>query len=129
MIAPLVQERAKTLSEVPSLVDFFFSDVLEYESSLLSGKLEEGQANVVLNKTLQALADIGGWRAGDLEAVIRPLADGLGQKAGPFFSVLRVAFTGRTASPPLFETMEVLGRERCMARLKAALDRLEPKKK
>ena len=128
-IAPLVQERAKTLSEVPSLVDFFFSDVLEYEGSLLSGKLEEGQANIVLNKTLQALADIGGWRAGDLEAVVRPLADGLGLKAGPFFGVLRVAFTGRTASPPLFETMEVLGRERCMARLKAALDRLEPEKK
>ena len=99
------------------------------KAACCQGKLEEGQANVVLNKTLQALADIGGWRAGDLEAVVRPLADGLGLKAGPFFSVLRVAFTGRTASPPLFETMEVLGRERCMARLKAALDRLEPEKK
>ena len=128
-IAPLVQERAKLLSEVPSLVDFFFTDGLEYESGLLPGKLEKGQANEVLKKTLQALDGIRGWRAGDLESAVRPLADGLGLKAGPFFSVLRVAVTGRTASPPLFETMEVLGRDRCMARLKAALDRLEPEKK
>jgi glutamyl-tRNA synthetase len=48
----------------------------------------------------------------------------MGLKAGPFFGVLRVAVTGRTASPPLFETMEVLGRDRCMARLKAALQKL-----
>ena len=128
-IAPLVQERAKLLSEVPSMVDFFFSDVLEYESSLLPGKLEKRQAIDVLKKTLQALEGIEGWRAGDLETSVRPLAEGLGLKAGPFFTVLRVAITGRTASPPLFETMEVLGRDRCMARLKVALDRLEPDQK
>jgi glutamyl-tRNA synthetase len=124
-----VQERAKTLSEVPSLVDFFFVDVLEYESGLLPGKLELGLASEVLKKTLQALDGIVEWRTADLEAAVRPLADAMGLKAGPFFGVLRVAVTGRTASPPLFETMEVLGRQRCMARLKAALDRLEPQKK
>jgi glutamyl-tRNA synthetase len=128
-IAPLVQERAKTLSEVPSLVDFFFSDVLEYESGLLPGKLEKGQARGVLEKTLQALESVREWQAGDLESAVRPLTEAMGLKAGPFFGVLRVAVTGRTASPPLFETMEVLGRDRGMARLKAALDRLEPQKK
>ncbi len=128
-IAPLVQERAKLLSEVPSLVDFFFSDVLEYESSLLPGKLEKRQAIDVLKKTLQALDGIEGWRAGDLETSVRPLAEGLGLKTGPFFTVLRVAITGRTASPPLFETMEVLGRDGCLARLKVALDKLEPGQK
>jgi glutamyl-tRNA synthetase len=127
-IAPLVQERAKLLSEVPSLVDFFFIDGLEYESSLLQGKLEKGQAREVLERTLQALDGIGQWRTSELEPAVRPLADGLGLKAGPFFGVLRVAVTGRTASPPLFETMEVLGRDRCIARLKSALDRLEPHK-
>jgi glutamyl-tRNA synthetase len=128
-IAPLVQERAKTLSEVPSLVDFFFSDVLEYESGLLPGKLERGQAIDVLKKALQALDGIAGWRAGDMETSVRPLTEELGFKAGPFFGVLRVAVTGRTASPPLFETMEVLGKDRCMARLQSALGRLEPQKK
>jgi len=128
-ISPLVQERAKTLSEVPSLVDFFFTDGLEYDSSLLQGKMEKGQAGEVLKKTLHALDNIREWRAGDLETAVRPLADGLGLKAGPFFGVLRVAVTGRTASPPLFETMEVMGRDRCMTRLKAALDKLESDKK
>ncbi len=123
-IAPLVQERAKLLSEVPSLVDFFFVDNLEYETSLLPGKLEKEQAGEVLRQTLQALDGIGEWRTADLESAVRPLVEGLGLKAGPFFGVLRVAVTGRTASPPLFETMEVLGRDRCMARLKTALGRL-----
>jgi glutamyl-tRNA synthetase len=123
-IAPLVQERAKVLSEVPSLVDFFFSNELEYESSLLKGKLDRGQASEVLTKTLRALDGIREWHAGDLEAEVRPLAEEVGLKAGPFFGVLRVAVTGRTASPPLFETMEVLGRGRCMVRLKAAQDKL-----
>jgi glutamyl-tRNA synthetase len=124
-IAPLVQERAKTLSEVPSLVDFFFSDVLEYESSLLPGKLEKAQAIEVLRATLKAVDGIVGWRAGDLETAVRPLAEGLDLKAGPLFSVLRVAITGRSASPPLFQTMEVLGRELCLARLTAALSKLQ----
>ena len=123
-IAPLVQERAKVLSEVPSLMDFFFSNELEYESSLLCGKLEKGQAKEVLTRTLQALDSISEWSAGDMEAAVRPLAEEVGLKAGPFFGVLRVAVTGRTASPPLFETMEVLGRDRCMARLRAALNKL-----
>ena len=123
-IAPLVQERAKVLSEVPALVDFFFSDKLDYNSLLLCGKLDKGQAAEILTRSIHALEDIREWRAGDMEAGIRPLAEGLGLKAGPFFGVLRVAVTGRAASPPLFETMEVLGRERCMARLKAALQKL-----
>jgi len=123
-IAPLVQERARVLSEVPALVDFFFSDKLNYDSALLCGKLSKGQATEILARTLQALEGISEWRAGDMEAGVRPLAEGLGLKAGPFFGVLRVAITGRTASPPLFETMEVLGRDRCMARLKAAVQKL-----
>jgi len=123
-ISPLVQERARVLSEVPDLVEFFFSDKLEYDSALLCGKLERAQAVEVLNRTIRALENIREWRAGDMEAEVRPLAEALELKAGPFFGVLRVAVTGRTASPPLFETMEVLGRDRCMARLKAALQKL-----
>jgi len=123
-ISPLVQERARVLSEVPDLVEFFFSDKLEYDGALLCGKLERAQAVEVLNRTIRALENIREWRAGDMEAEVRPLAEALELKAGPFFGVLRVAVTGRTASPPLFETMEVLGRDRCMARLKAALQKL-----
>jgi glutamyl/glutaminyl-tRNA synthetase len=60
-----------------------------------------------------------------LEEVLRPLAAGLGLKTGEFFKLIRVAVTGHTAAPPLFQTMAVLGRVRCMQRIKAALGKLE----
>jgi glutamyl-tRNA synthetase len=56
-----------------------------------------------------------------LEETLRRLADELGIKAGELLNLLRVATTGRDAAPPLFETMEVLGKERCLNRIKAAL--------
>ncbi len=124
-IAPLVQERAKTLSEVPSLVDFFFTSTVEYDRELLWGKLDSKQASDILGKSIAALEKTLAWDAEQLEAAIRPLTEELGFKAGPFFGVLRVAITGRTASPPLFQTMEVLGRELCLARLAAASDMLK----
>ena len=55
---------------------------------------------------------------------MRPLSEELKLKTGVFFGLLRVATTGRTATPPLFQTMEVLGKERCFKRLKSALDKL-----
>jgi glutamyl-tRNA synthetase len=56
--------------------------------------------------------------------VLRPLAEGLGLKAGELFKLLRVAVTGRTAAPPLFQTMAVLGQVRCMNRIKTAIGKL-----
>jgi glutamyl-tRNA synthetase len=123
-IAPLIQERAKTLSEVPSLVDFFFSETVQYERELLVGKLDSEKAMDILRKSRAVLEKAVAWDAQQLEAAIRPLSEELGLKAGPFFGVLRVAITGRTASPPLFQTMEVLGRDICLVRLAAALSKL-----
>jgi len=123
-IAPLIQERAKTLGEVPQLIDFFFMDKLVYDATLLQGKLEKNQALAVLRNSLSALESLQDWKTEPMESAVRPLTEHVGLKAGPFFGVLRVAVTGRTASPPLFQTMEVLGRERCMERLNEALKRL-----
>ena len=124
-IAPLVQERAKTLSEVPSLVDFFFAATVEYDRELLWGKLDSKQASDILGKSIAALEKTLAWDAQQLEAAIRPLAEELGLKAGPFFGVLRVAITGRSASLPLFQTMEILGKKICLARLATALSKLQ----
>jgi len=60
-----------------------------------------------------------------LEGIIRPLAEELGLKTGELFGAIRVAVTGRTAAPPLFRTMAVLGRERCLQRLGNAICRLQ----
>ena len=62
--------------------------------------------------------------AESLEALLRPLAVVLGLKTGQLFGALRVAVTGRTAAPPLFQTMAVLGKERCLQRIEAALNRM-----
>lgn len=123
-IMPLIQERAKTLAEVPQLSEFFFVDKLEYDAGLLLGKLESGQVVKILQAAITRVEKLGNWDAASLEAVLRPMAEELNLKTGVFFGLLRVATTGRTAAPPLFQTMEVLGKERCRKRLKTALDKL-----
>jgi glutamyl-tRNA synthetase len=123
-IMPLVQERARTLAEVPQLSDFFFVDELEYDAGLLLGKIDKAEAIKSLQASVARMDGLKEWSAALLEAVFRPLADELKLKTGVFFGLLRVAITGRTAAPPLFQTMEVLGKERCLNRLRAALDKL-----
>jgi len=124
-ILPLVQERARTLAEVAELTQFFFVDELEYDSGLLIGKnMSRESATQALKVAQQRLEQSEVFDAESLEAVLRPLAVELGLKTGQLFGTLRVATTGRTAAPPLFQTMAVLGKERCLKRIEAALDNL-----
>ena len=117
-VMPLVQERIKKLSEIVEFTDFFFSDKLEYDGSLLVAKGLTAQSSLAALRTArERMEAITPWDHATLEEVIRPLAGELGLKTGQLFGILRVATTGRTAAPPLFETMEVLGRERVMPRL------------
>jgi glutamyl-tRNA synthetase len=124
-IMPLLQERMRTLSEVAELADFFFLEDLEYEPGLLWGKkLSPEKAREALAVALEGLEAVKDFDAASLEGLLRPLSQELGLKTGEFFGVLRVTTTGRTAAPPLFQTMEVLGRDRCLGRLRAALAKL-----
>ena len=124
-IMPLIQERARTLAEVAELAQFFFVDQLDSAPDLLIAKgMNQKSASQALATAKQRLEPLEVFDAGSLEAVLRPLAGELGLKTGQFFGVLRVAVTGRTAAPPLFQTMSVLGRGRCLSRIEAALDRL-----
>jgi len=123
-LGPLVQERARTLAEVPQLSDFFFVNDLEYDTKLLLGKIDEAEAIKSLQASVVRIEGLSEWDAASLEAVFRPLAEELKLKTSVFFGLLRVAVTGRTAAPPLFQTMEVMGKERCLKRLKAALGKV-----
>jgi glutamyl-tRNA synthetase len=123
-IMPLIQDRAKTLAEIPQLVDFFFIEELQYDGALLTNKIEITKTNEAIQATIDKLKELTNWTTDSLEAVLRPLASDLELKTGIFFSILRVAVTGRTAAPPLFQTMEVLGKDRCHNRLIKALDKL-----
>ncbi len=124
-ILPLVQERAKTLAEVVELTQFFFVDELDYDASLLIGKdMTQESATRALETAQLKLGELSVFDEESLEALLRPLAVELGLKTGQLFGTLRVATTGRTAAPPLFQTMAVLGKERCLRRIEAALARL-----
>ncbi len=124
-VMSLIQERARTLAEVPELADFFFLDDVQHDTDLLLGKdLDTQSAINAITTTLHSLQGVAHWDASLLEAVLRPLAKELGLSTRAFFGLLRVAVTGRTAAPPLFQTMEVLGQEKCLRRLSAALQLL-----
>jgi glutamyl-tRNA synthetase len=124
-IMPLIQERAKTLTEVPDLVQFFFVDEFDYDANLLMGKdMSRQSTSQALEIAQQRLGKLEAFDTESLEALLRPLAVELGLKTGQLFGTLRVAVTGRTAAPPLFQTMAVLGKEGCLRRIEAALDRL-----
>ncbi len=123
-IMPLVQERARTLAELSGLTEFFFVDP-GYDSSLLVAKnMTRELAIKALEAGLETLRRSEVFDADSLEAVLRPMAEELGLKTGQFFGTLRTAVTGRTAAPPLFQTMAVLGREACLRRIEAALETL-----
>jgi glutamyl-tRNA synthetase len=121
----LIQERVATFGEAPEYADFFFLEKLDYDPALLSKDMSEEVALEALEATWEGLRDVEGFDAASLEKALRPLAKELKLKTGQLFGLLRVAVTGRTAAPPLFQTMEVLGKERCLERIEAALERLQ----
>ena len=124
-IMPLIQERIRELAEVAELAQFFFCNELSYESEMLIGKgMSQESAFQSLKVSRQRLGELAGFDTESLEVLLRPLAVELGLKTGQLFGVLRVAVTGRTAAPPLFQTMAVLGKELCLRRIEAALDKL-----
>ncbi|MBN1643495.1 MAG: glutamate--tRNA ligase [Dehalococcoidales bacterium] len=124
-IVPLIRERIFTLKEAAPYADFFFLDELEYDSAMLIGKnMTAETVSGALKAAGEKLASLENFNKELLEDNLRQLAGELGMKAGQLFNPLRVATTARDAAPPLFETMEVLGKERCLKRIKAALAKL-----
>ncbi|UCH42858.1 MAG: glutamate--tRNA ligase [Dehalococcoidales bacterium] len=124
-IMPLIQERMREMAEVTDLAHFFFSEELSYESELLIGKgMNQESALQALKVSRNRLGEMTGFDTESLEVLLRPLADELGLKTGQLFGVLRVTVTGRAAAPPLFQTMAVLGRDLCLRRIEAAIEKL-----
>jgi glutamyl-tRNA synthetase len=129
-VAPLVQERMKTMSEFVPMTDYFFRLDLDYPIEMLiphKRRNEEGIRDRVregLSGVLEILEAKRVLEHADLEAVLRAFCEQKGWKAGDLFMAIRAAVTGRTATPPLFETMEVLGKARATYRLRRAIDRL-----
>jgi glutamyl-tRNA synthetase len=125
-VAPLLQERVKTLRDVVPMADFFFLDELApYDpAELIPQKGDQAMALAVLRAARQMLTDATFSQAG-LEAALRGGAEQLKIKAGQMFQPIRVAVCGRKNAPPLFETLEVLGRETSLKRIGQAIQLLQ----
>ncbi len=123
-LVPLVQERIKLLTDAWDKVDWAFveADAIEYpEPKLLIGKgLDGAQSVMILQEGMHLLRSVEPFESAAIEAAFRGAADAAGVKVGSYFAPFRVAISGRTISPPLFESMEVLGRVETVARVENA---------
>ncbi|WP_328326502.1 glutamate--tRNA ligase [Kribbella sp. NBC_00382] len=119
---PLVQERMNTLSESVEMLGFLFVPDEAFSIDPDSAaKVLTGDAGAVLEATGKALAGVGEWKTEAIEAALRAsLIEGLGLKPKNAFGPVRVAISGRRISPPLFESLELLGRERSLRRIEQA---------
>ncbi|HET7529374.1 MAG TPA: glutamate--tRNA ligase [Mycobacteriales bacterium] len=118
---PLVQERMSVLREAREMLGFLLVDDLVVEPDAAAKQLTSAQLPA-LTAARTALDGVGSWTVADIEAALRgALVEGLGLKPKHAFGPVRVAVTGRTVSPPLFESLELLGRPRTLRRLAAAI--------
>ncbi len=123
--APLIKERMRTLSDAVDLLRFAFSEQLDYEAEMLiPNKSDASTTLCILNKTLSTLTELPSFEHSAIEEALRALADALGLKLRDTLGAVRVAVTGSPVSPPLFETMQILGRERVLKRIEVAIARL-----
>lgn len=123
--APLVQERIQVLGEARGMLEFLFTadDELEYEEDALKGLGDDPRAT--LEASSSALVSLDDWSTAAIEQALRgALIDGLGLKPRLAFGPVRTAVSGRRVSPPLFESLELLGRESSLARVRRLADRL-----
>jgi glutamyl-tRNA synthetase len=125
-ITPLIRERIHLLNDVLTVADFFFVERLApYDAAeLIPKKGDRALAQRVLEEACKTLA-VAEFTHDGLESALRGAAESLGIKAGQMFEPIRVAVCGRKTAPPLFGTLEVLGRDVCLPRIEEAIQKLK----
>ena len=123
-MAAVVQERVFTLSEVPAMVDFLFLEDPPIDPDSWQKAIGRDEvAPAILSGALDAYATCE-WRRDKLHGVTAQIGEANGRALGKAQAPIRVAVTGKRVGPPLFESLEVLGRDETRRRIAAALDRL-----
>jgi glutamyl-tRNA synthetase len=123
-LLPIISERLPTLGSIGELVGFLWVDTPDYDPALLVPKRWDAATTLEgLRAARDVIAQVGAvtFEADELEPPLRALAEAHGWKAGDLFMAIRVAVTGRTATPPLFDTLVALGAQRTLERLDRAL--------
>ncbi len=126
-IIPVLKDRLTRLGEFVELTGFFFGPPPDYDASLLVPKKGTPEnALEALTRVRALLSELPEpWTHEEWENGMRALATELGMKAGDLFMILRVAVTGSTVSPPLYESMDILGKDEVLARVDSALSKLK----
>ena len=124
-LAPVVQERVAVLSEVPAMVDFLFLDNPPIDDEAWARAIAtDDLAVTILSAAVEAYEDLAvSWTHDALHDATLAVGEGVGRKLGKAQAPIRVAVTGRRVGPPLFESLELLGPERTLNRLRAAIGR------
>lgn len=125
-ITPHIQERMKRLTDAVPLTEFLFKEEIDYAPAQLVPKgWGHGDSKFALETSLEELEATAEFAADSMEARFRSIASENNWKVGRFFGALRVAITGQRVAPPLFVSMEVLGRRRTLDRLARAIHLLD----
>lgn len=125
-IAPIVKERLTTLDDAVEMAKFFFEPQVHYDSERILMEGCTSQETLVIGKQiLAALEAIQEWDAETLDPSMRKLMEEEGKQPRQFFGFLREAISGQKVSPPLFESMQILGKPVVLQRLQAALDYIQ----
>jgi glutamyl-tRNA synthetase len=122
-MAPLVQERVAVLAEVPGMVDFLFLTGPTIDDETWTWVEANEAAPAILQGAVDAYRDCP-WSAEALKEATTTVGEAAGLKLGKAQAPIRIAVTGRRVGPPLFESMEVLGRDAVLERVGAVADRL-----
>lgn len=125
-IAPIIQERLATLDEAPAMAGFLFRDNIEVNpTDLIAKGLTAKQSAEAAAAAFEILSGLPEITVVNAEPPMRDLLEKLGFSAGQVFGILRIAVTGQRVSPPLFESMEIIGKEKVLERVQKAVELLE----
>lgn len=125
-ITPIIRERLQTLDDAPDLAGFLFDEEIEVnKEDLIAKKTTQEESLAILKEIYAVIKNLDEINHEVAEPPMRDLVEKLGYKPGQVFGILRVAVTGRMVSPPLFESMEIIGREKVISRLEDAIRLLE----
>ncbi|MFZ2095634.1 MAG: glutamate--tRNA ligase [Anaerolineales bacterium] len=125
-LVPIISERLVTLDDIVEKAGFFFKEqVTPDPTELVGDKLTPAESAEIARKSFQILASLPEMKKDLAEPPMRNLVEESGLKAGQVFGILRVAVTGQKVSPPLFESMEIIGKSKVLERIQAAIDILQ----
>ena len=122
-ILKLMKIRAKTFNELKDMTGYFFSDPVTFDQEAAAKRWKDKSLNKLIEKYIQRLENIANWSAADLEKVLRATAEDMAVSAAKLIHPVRLAVSGQSEGPGLFELLELLGKMTCIRRLRKALTR------